>query len=93
MPSIKSGRFVTVLHRSDLDEGWDREALDRVDNHGFLKLTFPAEQADREINFQDESVHSVEITHNGYGIKRDGNYFWDLYSTWEEAKAAFDEMV
>lgn len=96
MPSIKSGRFITTLNKSKMegdDEDWSTEEMDRIDSKGFIKLTLPAEDAVHNFGFNDESLFSIEITHNGYGIKKNGNYYWDLFKSWDEAKAAFDKIV
>lgn len=96
MPSIKSGRFVTTLNKSKMEddvEDWSEEEMRRIDNKGFIKLTLPAEEARNNFDFMDGSLYSIEITHNGYGIKKDGNYYWDLFKTWDEAKAEFDKVV
>ncbi len=96
MPSIKSGRFITTLNKSKVEgdvEDWSTEEMDRIDSKGFIKLTFPAEEANNNIDFMDGSLFSIEVTHNGYGIKKNGDYYWDLFKSWDEAKAAFDKLV
>lgn len=96
MPSIKSGRFITTLNKSKVEgdiEDWSAEEMGRIDSKGFVKLTLPAEESRNAVNFMDESLFSVEITHNGYGIKKNGDDYWDLFKSWDEAKAAFDKLV
>jgi len=92
MPSIKSGRFVTVWYKFKEDHGdtWDEEQLDRRDGD-HIKLTVPAEKASMDVDFCDENMDRVEIHPKGFGIKSHDSYYWTLYSTWEDAKKAFDE--